>query len=526
MSSFNFNRKEMLRQTFFVSLFFALPLFFYFYYTNFADNDSFFYIREAWRLRAEGIFNTSFPWTYFSSIKDYGVSLWWGFFVILMPFTFFNDLGAGIKIAGTVFAFLALLIFYLAVKKEKMAWSFLWPVFYIFSAPNILYRFLMVRPQIISTALSFLLLVVLDKQIFWAVGLISFFITWIHFNFFWVPFVIFFFYFFVKIFLERKADFFGGICVLGGVLAGWILRPDFIEAAKLVYIQIVKHTLTQSAGIPLLFGDENQPLLWVTLFRNFLPVLVVFIFCALVLARFYFEKYKNRKERRVAEGEIFLLSSFLLASVFFILTMFSARRAYDFWVGFTVLFAAAVMTHAIPKISYGLKSFLDNFFKFGILSVFIIAVIYSINRNDISMKEKAFNISEFKEASSWLKKNSQEGDIVFNLNWSNFSQLFYWNQKNYYVGGLDPIFQYVYNPSLYWKFHYLSLDEVTKKTCGKEECRADELEDTYEVLKDDFKARYVFLEKAQNPAVFWYLGQDSRFEKKFENKTEAVFEVK
>jgi hypothetical protein len=142
------------------------------------------------------------------------------------------------------------------------------------------------------------------------------------------------------------------------------------------------------------------------------------------------------------------------------------------------------------------------------------------------MRKDAFLPNEFEEASLWLKENSQKGDIVFNLNWSKFSEMFFWNQKNYYIGGLDPIFQYIHNPSLYWKFHYLSLDMVTKKTCGKEECRVEDLEDTYQVLKNDFKAKYVFLEKEQNPAVFWYLGQDKRYEKRFENKKEVIFEVK
>lgn len=53
----------------------------------------------------------------------------------------------------------------------------------------------------------------------------------------------------------------------------------------------------------------------------------------------------------------------------------------------------------------------------------------------------------------------------------------------------------------------------------------EDLEDTYEVLKNDFKVRYVFLEKEQNPAVFWYLGQDDKYKKRFENKTEAIFEL-
>jgi len=473
----------------------------------------------------EGIFNTEFSHAYFSSIRDYGVSSWWGFFMALLPFTYFSDLRMGIKAAGAIFTFLGLLIFYLTVRREKTVWPFIWPFFYLFSAPNILYRFLMVRPQVVSTALSFLLLSVLSRGSIYMAAIISFLISWIHFNFFFVPLLMYVFYFLAKLIIEKKADFRKGIGVMTGVILGWVARPDFWAAGKLVYIQIVDLSLIKQAGVPLLFGAENEPLLWITLFKNFLPILLLFIFSVAVFLKFYFEKIKRKGEEGTKE-ETFLTASFILSIIFFFLMMFSARRAYDFWAGFSILFSAGVLTYIFPKVFYKTKEAAEGVFKI-ILAVFFIGLIfYSSYKNDISMREDAFLPDELEEASLWLKENSGEGDIAFNLNWSKFSEMFFWNQKNYYIGGLDPIFQYIYNKDLYWKFHYLSLDLVTKKTCGKEECKVEDLEDTYEVLKNDFKARYVFLEKEQNPAVYWYLGQDKRFEKRFENKKEVIFEIK
>ena len=81
--------------------------------------------------------------------------------------------------------------------------------------------------------------------------------------------------------------------------------------------------------------------------------------------------------------------------------------------------------------------------------------------------------------------------------------LFYWNQNNYYIGGMDPIFQYAYNPTLYWKFHYLSNDDVTKNTCGAIACTASMLENTHTVLVNDFKAKYIVLEKQRNQSYSW-----------------------
>ncbi|MDD4761426.1 MAG: hypothetical protein PHZ25_00130 [Candidatus Pacebacteria bacterium] len=527
MKNFNFLKSGRIKEVCFIAFLLIISLFFHFFYKNFADNDSFFYIREAWRLRTEGIFTTDFPWTYFSMIREYGISLWWGFLIILQPFTYFSDLRIGIKMAGVIFTFLGLLIFYLTIRREKVIWPFIWPLFYLFSAPNILYRFLMVRPQIISTALSFLLLSVLARGSIYTVIITSFLITWIHFNFFFVPIVIYAVYFLAKLAVEKKADFWKGAGVIVGVVLGWVARPDFWLAGKLVYIQIVDLFLTKQAKIPLLFGAENEPLLWITLLRNFWPTILIFIFGVFVLAKFYFEKYKKGEIFKAGDGEeIFTLASFILASGFLFLTMFSARRAYDFWVGFSMLFLASISTYLLPKISFKTRELLESVFKYGIIVLFIFSLFYSIYKNDRSMKEEAFRPDRLEEASLWLRENSKEKDIVFNLNWARFSQMFFWNQKNYYIGGLDPIFQYIYNEDLYWKFHYLSTDLVTKKTCGKEECKVEDLEDTYEVLKNDFKAKFVFLEKEQNPAVYWYLEQDERYEKKFENKKEVIFEVK
>lgn len=98
-----------------------------------------------------------------------------------------------------------------------------------------------------------------------------------------MPPVIYFFFSVSKFIVERKIDIKKGIGVFLGVFIGWVVRPDFIEASKLVYIQIVEHTILKTLGVPLTFGGEHQPLLWITLFRNFWLILLIFIFCFVLL---------------------------------------------------------------------------------------------------------------------------------------------------------------------------------------------------------------------------------------------------
>ena len=66
----------------------------------------------------------------------------------------------------------------------------------------------------------------------------------------------------------------------------------------------------------------------------------------------------------------------------------------------------------------------------------------------------------FKEPATWLKENTNFGDIIFNTRWDNFSFLFFWNQHNHYINGMDPIFEYTFNKNLYIEHYFLEIDKI------------------------------------------------------------------
>ena len=170
-----------------IILFAVVAAIFHFSSPNLADNDSFYYIRLSQLYRDRGIFNANFPWTYYSTMRVYSSSLWYGFAIFLIPFTYAGNLILGIKIAGAILTAAALFIFYWIMKRHRLKWVFLWPFLILFSAPNILYRYLMVRPQLISVGLGVLLFSFLISGGFWSVFLISAGVSWFHLNFAWLP---------------------------------------------------------------------------------------------------------------------------------------------------------------------------------------------------------------------------------------------------------------------------------------------------------------------------------------------------
>ena len=493
-----------------VAIFFVIAIFWHFGFNQVMEADSFYYIRQASLLRQNGLLDTSFPWAYHSVIKENSSSLWYGFSVILLPFTYLGDI-IGLKVAGAALTTAVMAAIFFIAKRHDFFSPWLWPLITFFSAPNVTAQLLMIRPQTISVALAPLLASFLVKGSPWPVAFLSFGIVWAHLNFAWLPIAIAGTVMGVRWILEKRIDWKKMAAVAVGILAGWLVRPNFFGAAKLFYVQVFQQIFEKQSGLPLLFGRENYPLSAQILFTNFLPLLIIFI----VAIIFFVNKakaFKNPEEKNLLWGTL------ILASIFFLLSIFVARRTYNFWSVFGIIFAGGVVTYLVRQKFSWLRRAL------AVLLVFLI--IFSGWKTVNGFNAAGTSPERMRAAAAWLAENSNAGDIVFNLHWADFSELFFWNQKNYYVNGLDPIFLYSYNPSLYWKFHYLSIDQVTKKTCGAIECTRSMLEDTYEVLKRDFKAKYIVLSKDENPTVNFYLENDRNYEKKIQDKEVVVYLIK
>ena len=513
-----------------LAFFFVLALVFHFSSPNIPDPDSFYHIKHAQIYLTEGLTFSDFPWTQYSAIKTNASDIWYGFHILLIPFSIFEGT-LGIKLAGVVLTFFALVSLWSVFRRHDIKWPVFWPIFIFISAPNIMNRFLMMRPHLLSLTLTIMFFSCLIHEAYqerltvntmsirsYAHGMmifvISILISWVHISLVWIPLLVFGVVFLLKRIIEKIWIWREGLILLAGTAVGWLLRPNPIGSLKLAYIQVVQLILEKQNDFSLLFGRELFPLAPQTLFQNFLAFMLLWlsaIVVMFVLAKKHPDILKNVR----------MLSAGILSLVFFALTIFVARRAHDFWVPFGAIFIAAVFSMVMAQAK--LRPMVMGIV--GLISFFLL--IYTPWRNSISLEERAIAPDKFKEAALWLKENSQPGEIVFNVRWSDFPMLFFWNDKNYYIGGMDPIFQYAYDPKLYWKFHYLSADEVTKYTCPAPACTKEMLEDTYTVLKNDFKAKYVFLEKQRNPLIYYYLESTPEYyQKKIDTISEAVYQIK
>ena len=499
---------------------------------NIADLDSFYHLGHAAHYAETSLYNTAFPWARFSVVGDLGADLWWGFHLLLLPFTAFGEAADGIRVAGIVLT-TALLggVLWISLRHRFVA-PWLWPILFFVAVPNALYRYVMVRPHVLSLLAALLLLSFLARGRWWQVFLASAALTWFHLSLSWLPLALVLAFAVARV-LDRRlmaaaprtadddAPLPVGVAiasVLAGVVAGWLLRPHPIAAARLAHVQIFQLFGEQATDLPLAFSGELRPLPMAALGWSSWYLLLLWGGAVAVALRSIARKHSSLAG--VPPPERTLLWTSLLASVgFLLLTVVVAQRALAEWAAFGVLAVALVGTYLVG----------GQVARRRTVTVLTLATLvispWVLYWHRLNVRYNAAEPSYLGEVATWLADNSEPGDLVFHAHWDNFGPLFARNRINHYVGGMDPIFQYAHDRGLYWKYAYLSADLAAEWTCSEYPCREGNAVDTYVSLVDDFDSRWVLVEPERNPKLFYYLLSDARYELGLLTEDEAVFRV-
>jgi len=210
--------------------------------------------------RAGGIFGVDFPWAHYSVISKFSSDIWYGFHLLVAPFTAAGDPIWGIRLAGIFITSAFLVSFYIACLYLDIKPAPLWPFIILFSSPFLLHRLAMQRPHVLSLGLHISLFAFLATGNIWGVFFAAWASTFLHLSLFWVSFLILGAFAVIKFFSEKNFPWRECLALTGGVLAGWVLRPNPLGAAKIAYIQVFQLTLEKLKGVPLDFGSELLPL--------------------------------------------------------------------------------------------------------------------------------------------------------------------------------------------------------------------------------------------------------------------------
>jgi hypothetical protein len=518
-------RRPWKRASFAVIVLAAVALALHLPIPGFTDGDSLYHIRHAWIYRTRGLGQSAFPWLPFSAIERAGSNLWYGFDVLLVPFTF-GDLLLGIRVAGVLITLASLVLVWTAFERLGVRWPLLWTLLFAFLSVDSLYRLTMVRPQPLSLGLAMVLFAYLasdrpSRRVVFALGAA---ITWIHLSLAWLPIGLWVATSAARIRRKRSIHWMPGLVMALGLAVGALARPNPIGALRLATVQVPIWLAEKGKTVLLHVGRELLPYAWSDLGDRLIPATVVALAAiALFLAR---RPEPAEDDRRAVAG----WASLALVPLFFAMSFFLAKRANDLFIAFAAILASCA---AEPWIAAWRES--RSLAKAAPIVPLALGAIAApiqslVQYKDYLEKTRLAGPMRLEKPALWLRDHARPGDIVFNVNWDTFPRLFFWSPETYCVSGNDPVFLYARDPERYWITRQLESDALIVDgergyVCANPPCPSDRLEDVHTALVERFRASWVLLQRYRAPKLHDYLLRDPRFQLAFRNGGETVFAV-
>ncbi len=478
------------------------------------DPDAYYHLRHAWVYRTQGLFDSSFPWAAFSAIRDQASDLWYGFHMLLVPFSLPHNLAHGLLAGGMVVTAAALTLIWLAFRALRLPWPLAWVAAFAASG-EVAFRLSMLRPQPLSLGLALVALAVLAAPAARRRGALlfglAFAAAWLHIALAWLLPLVAAVFGAVTLVHRRRPDLRALGTIAAGTLAGALLRPQPLGALRLVWIQLGTFLEARARGLALPFGSELQPLAAPPHDpRLLLPALGLLV----TLAGF---AGVVRREPDEPPARAAAWTSLVLTLLFLLLTVHVANRSLELAAAFGTAFAGLVAGELVRRrgprgIAIGLAAFL--------------AVLVPLAAAGFATRAASVRpLAAYRGASLWLAANSRPGELVFHAWWDQFPHLFFWNPRSRYLGGMDPLFQLAHDEALYWKAYWLSTDRWPQATCGRPSCEEADLEATPLVLRRDFGAAWVLVHRSLNPRLDAFLASDPSFRRAFDDGTDVVYRL-
>lgn len=319
-----------------------------------------------------------------------------------------------------------------------------------------------------------------------------------------------------------------------GLIGGIIINPYFPNNLKFFWVHIFKIGLI-TPGLKYNVGAEWYPYDPFELFTKNLLVCCLWLF---TFAWFWVSFRKPKKifpaleplEPQLGQTKetLFLI---ILTTIFFIYTI-KARRMAEYFLPLVALSAAFTFNRGLKLADWhgywqNLKKFIFDlkFLIFNILLIFlfvaglgmIIGSTIQLYQSMRRMLVESPPFDNFQKASQFLKENAPPNSIIFHDCWTYFPMLFYHNDQNRYIIGLDATFMAEKNSEL----HKLWCDIAY----GREK------ENLSEKIRNNFNSSYVIIErpKTENSSKKPFLenlDNDDHFQKIYEDKEAYIYKIK
>jgi hypothetical protein len=453
--------------------------------------DGYRHVKQASRLISEPHSMFADPWhlAYFWRVP---VDAWFGYHLLLAPFTYFFDLITATKLfSSMLFVLIAYAMFHL-LRHLDASYRFVWVILAMTGSSITLSRATTVRPFLLSVLLTLLaaLWTMTDKPVkLAAVSLIHALSYSMFFLVAMAPAI----WFLLR--RDRRSVIAALSCGAGMVL-GLLANPYFPENLRFDIVQASVVSLGQKAHVHM--GGELYPAtswMWIV---SCLPVALPWV-GALILRAW--------RRRSVPAADLFLL-----LSVATFLGTLRVIRTVDFFIPFAILFAAAM-------ISPYLKASRTDVAAIGLLLALPCFVNVYLTRQYV---REAPSLARFRGAAEYLRVNAP-GALVANTQWNDYQLLFFLNSRNRYVIGIEPTFTYLEDPRKYWLWLHISEDEPG--TCDHETCADSDRTDIVTAVRQDLGAQYVLADHDANPRLEIILRKKTNVTEVYRDAAFSVYRI-
>lgn len=501
----------------------AFVFFFILQYSNvLADPDSFYHAKMALLMRDHGIIKT-FPWLgNFTVLGQAYTDQHFLYHIFLIPFVTTLQPIIGLKLATVILASAFIVTFYWLLRRFRIRFAFFFSLLPLLMGPFIFRASLAKAPSLSLILLFFGLWMIVEgrwKMLF----AFSFFYVWAYGGFSLIV-IVSGLYLGVEIALQivkkirrhrvawrqlvfPKMAWLTFLSTCTGVAAGLLINPYFPQNLTFYRYQLFEigiKNYRDSIGV----GGEWYPYQPFALFTGSLFLTIALILTG--VAAYFIWKRLTRRD----------LFMFLLTVFFLVLTL-KSRRYVEYYIPVACLFSFSILGTALQRFSWLRLARTFNELRPRLkIAVFITLLYFFITVPALVIKNfnsdrtdlaSGFSYTKFQRSSQWLAQHSRTGDIVLHSSWDEFPLLFYYDDVNVYIGGLDPTFMYLADKDMYQKWVDVTVGNTTTGA--------------YEIIKNDFRARYVFASQG-HAAMKRTLANDPSFVKRYEDNEAIIYEVK
>jgi hypothetical protein len=497
--------------------------------TTFADPDSFYHLKIAQDI-AHFKDIRQFPWLPFTVLNSYYTDQHFLYHVFLAPFSAMPDPFAGAKLATSLLIASFAVVFTWMLKALHVRFPGFYTLVLLGTSPFI-FRVSLVKAPAFSLLILFLGLLFAWRGKWLAVGIMSaiyvwsyggfillpafvvllaalrLFSTWIHESHWlrhkhlrvsieWAA-------FFRRLF--TKADVRNVLATILGTVAAVVANPFFPNNLHYLNDQLIQIGIINYQNI-IGVGGEWYPYRFLNLITG-APLVSALLIIAVTLACIW--------PKRLTLRSAF---TFVLYVFFFAFTL-KSRRYVEYYIPFSVLFAATVISDVARNLSFSrvLYLFSDGKLRRYTLPgiIFIIYTLVAIGiiagrQLDSAKRDLAggFSYTADRKASLWLKSHTPKNSIIVHSDWDEFPYLLYWNDRNRYIAGLDPTFLYKADKTKYWAWVNMTTGRMTQGISQS--------------VTEQFHAGYVLLEKGHD-VFLRNLDRDPNLRRVYEDEETIIF---